>query len=230
MPWIEILLFMVVVFVATLMVQGIIQFVRWFIEAFVEPRQLARSKKNLQPQPDHSASPSSSISHRKEGDTEVVHKRKVSVTHPPAVSESMGLLGFLKRFLARKNFTYWVGLALGETNHDKRVFYCSKALRLNAGYEPAWGLKGNALLELKRYEEAVPCFDRVLEMRPNSMAWYKKGLCYYHLKRYEEAIACFDRALAACTNLDRQLSTEISRFKRNAEETLLTAGSESGKP
>jgi tetratricopeptide (TPR) repeat protein len=89
---------------------------------------------------------------------------------------------------------------------------------LNPAYEPAWGLKANTLLELKRYEEAVPCFNKVLEMRPNSMAWYRKGLCCYHLKRYEEAVACFDKTLTACAGKDQQLFAEASRHKRAAEE------------
>ena len=80
--------------------------------------------------------------------------------------------------------------------------------------------------ESKRYEEAVPCFDKVLEMRPNSVAWYRKGLCCYHLERHEEAIACFDKTLAACADKDRQLFEEASRHRKLAEEALLSADPE----
>ena len=68
-----------------------------------------------------------------------------------------------------------------------------EALDLDPGYEPGWGLKAAALLELERYEEAIGCFDKVLSMRPSAMAWHRKGLCCYHLKRYADAVACFDR-------------------------------------
>jgi hypothetical protein len=219
MPWIEFLLVMAAIYVVALVVRGLIQFVRWFIENYVEPRRLARPEKKFKPQPDYTdtASFSPSVPNQKEVGTEVGHKGKVVL----ATSRPTGLLEFLKRLFKRTDFTYWVGSALGETDPDKRVTYCSKALRLNPGYEPAWGLKANSLLELKRYEEAVPCFDKVLEMRPHSMAWYKKGLCCYHLRRHEEAIVCFDKALAACANKDRQLSEEISRYKKLTEEMLI---------
>ena len=52
MPWIQFLLLLAVVYVVVLVVRGIIQFVPWFLETFVEPRQLARPKKNPPPRPD----------------------------------------------------------------------------------------------------------------------------------------------------------------------------------
>ncbi|MGD0382245.1 MAG: tetratricopeptide repeat protein [Thermoguttaceae bacterium] len=224
MPWIELLLLMAAIYVVVLVVWGMIQFVHWFIENFVEPRRLARPEKKFKPKPDYtdSASLSPSVSNSKEVGTEVGHKGKVVL----ATSRPMGLLEFLKKLFKRKDFTYWVGSALGETDPDKRVKYCSKALWLNSDYEPAWGLKANSLLELKRYEEAVPWFDKVLEIRPHSMAWYKKGLCCYHLRRHEEAIACFDKALAMCEDKDRHLSEEISRYKKLTEEAMLSSDSE----
>ena len=228
MPWIELLLLIAAIYVVVLVVWGMIQFVHWFIENFVEPRRIARPEKKSKPQPDYtkSSSLSPSVSNHKEVSTEVGRKGKVAIATLPAASQPTGLLEFLKRLFKRKDFTYWVGSALGEIDNDKRVTYCSKALRLNPGYEPAWGLKANSLLELKRYEEAVPCFDKVLEMRPHSMAWYKKGLCCYNLRRHEEAINCFDKALVACAAKDRQLSEEISRYKKLAKEAMLSEDSE----
>jgi tetratricopeptide (TPR) repeat protein len=131
-----------------------------------------------------------------------------------------GLSGLLTAPFSRRDYTYWVGMALGESNPEKRVSYCSKALRLNPNYEPAWGLKAFTLLDLKRYEEASPCFEKVLQLRPNAVAWHKQGLCYYHLKRHAEAAACFEKATAACAEKDRQLFDEASRYKRLALESL----------
>lgn len=227
MPWIELLVLLVVAYVVVLVVRGLIQVGPWFIETFVEPRQLARPKKNPNRQSDGRASSSVPASQPANGGTKVAHKERVPVAALGATSRRTDLLGSLKNLLTRKDFTYWVRSALGETDPDKRVKCCSRALRLNPGYEPAWGLTANALLELKRYEEAVPCFDKVLEMRPNSVAWYRKGLCCYHLERHEEAIACFDKTLAACADKDRQLFEEASRHRKLAEEALLSA--ESGK-
>jgi hypothetical protein len=228
MPWVELLILMAAIYVVVLVVWGMIQLVHWFIENFVEPTRLARPEKKFKPKPDNtdSASLSSSVSNRKESGTEVGLKEKVVHITPLTSSQPTGLLEFLKRLFKRKDFTYWVGSALGETDPDRKVKYCSKALRLNPSYEPAWGLKANSLLELKRYEEAIPCFDKVLEMRPHSMAWYKKGLCCYHLRRHKEAIVCFDKALAACATKDSKLSEEISRYKKLTEEAMLSEDSE----
>lgn len=58
-----------------------------------------------------------------------------------------------------------------------------------------WGNKGLALFNLKRYEEAIRCYDRALEINPELPVWANKGLALGGLKRYEEAIRCYDRGL-----------------------------------
>ncbi|MGO9446731.1 MAG: tetratricopeptide repeat protein [Thiobacillaceae bacterium] len=169
MPWIQFLLLLAVVYVVVLVVRGIIQFVPWFLETFVEPRQLARPKKNPPPRPDGTGRASSSVPRREQGGLAVGYKQKVAFAAVGASSGLMELFGRLTKLFVRKDYTYWVTSALGEMAPEKKVKYCSRALQLNPGYEPAWGLKANTLLELKRYEEAVPCFDKVLEMRPKAL-------------------------------------------------------------
>lgn len=88
----------------------------------------------------------------------------------------------------------------------------------------AWGLKAITLLGLQRYEEAIPCFDKVLELRPNAAAWCWKGTCCHRLGRYQEAVGCFGKALATCAAKDRQLFDEASRQKKLAEEALRSRG------
>jgi len=39
---------------------------------------------------------------------------------------------------------------------------------LNPSYELAWNNKGTALYMLKRYKEAIKCFDEVLKNNPNN--------------------------------------------------------------
>ncbi|MGA2059484.1 MAG: tetratricopeptide repeat protein [Thermoguttaceae bacterium] len=172
MPWVELLILMAAIYIVVLVVWGVIQFVHWFIENFFEPRRDIQPKKKFKPKPDYtdSASLSPSIPNSNKVGTEVGHTGKGAHVAPLATSRPTGLLEFLKRLFKRRDFAYWVGSALGETDPDKKVTYCSKTLRLNPSCEPAWGLKANSLLELKRYEEAIPCFDRVLGMRPHSLA------------------------------------------------------------
>ena len=57
--------------------------------------------------------------------------------------------------------------------------------------------KGNALAELGRREEALPCYDQGLAIDPrDARAWHNKGLALGNLGRFPEAIRCFDKALA----------------------------------
>jgi tetratricopeptide (TPR) repeat protein len=56
--------------------------------------------------------------------------------------------------------------------------------------------KGTALDQLGRYEEAVECFDKVLEINPkDAEALNNKGSSLIKMNRYEEAVECFDEAL-----------------------------------
>jgi tetratricopeptide (TPR) repeat protein len=97
-------------------------------------------------------------------------------------------------------------------------------LALNPGYEPAWGLKANTLLKMERYAEALPCFEKVLELQPSATAWYKKGLCCYHLKRREAALEGFRRAMATCQEGTPDWLKDAAKKKDLLEEELRHQG------
>lgn len=60
-----------------------------------------------------------------------------------------------------------------------------------------WLEKGRCLHNLDRYEEALECYDRAIELDPNyHPAWALRGNVLNNLDRYEEALASFDRAIA----------------------------------
>ncbi|MBI3552535.1 MAG: tetratricopeptide repeat protein [Elusimicrobia bacterium] len=60
-----------------------------------------------------------------------------------------------------------------------------------------WNDKGLSLANLKRYDEALRCFDKGLEISPHDeYLWTHKGCALMDLKRSGEALACFDKALA----------------------------------
>jgi tetratricopeptide (TPR) repeat protein len=59
-----------------------------------------------------------------------------------------------------------------------------------------WNNKGGVLLELGRYEDAIICFDKALEINPkNSSARENKGVAFSKLGRYEDAIVCYTKSL-----------------------------------
>jgi len=68
-----------------------------------------------------------------------------------------------------------------------------KLIEMNPEY---WNNKGNALNKLKRYEEAIECYDKAIELNPNNPDyWNIKGNALMKLKRYEEAFECYDKAI-----------------------------------
>ena len=60
----------------------------------------------------------------------------------------------------------------------------------------AWCNKGHDLKNMKRYEEAIAAYDRVIQLDPKAAhAWCFKGDVLANLKRYEEAIASYDHGI-----------------------------------
>jgi len=59
-----------------------------------------------------------------------------------------------------------------------------------------WHKKGVSFSALKRYREAVACYDRVLEIDPRyTFAWIGKGVALDGLGQAKAAIECYDKAL-----------------------------------
>lgn len=56
--------------------------------------------------------------------------------------------------------------------------------------------RAGTLCELKRYAEAISCYEEAILIQPNCyQAWYERGKALYQLKRYEDAIASYDKAI-----------------------------------
>jgi tetratricopeptide (TPR) repeat protein len=68
---------------------------------------------------------------------------------------------------------------------------------LQPAYHEAFSNKGNALQGLKRYEDALICYDKALSLRPNYHdALRNKGHALQELRCYEDALICYDKALS----------------------------------
>ena len=90
----------------------------------------------------------------------------------------------------------------------------------------AWLNKGSLLVELKNYEEAVKCFDRVIDIAPKMVgggAWGNKAKACIELKDYEKAVVCSDKALeinpkrAGIWNYKAYSLCELKRYKEAVE-------------
>ena len=89
-----------------------------------------------------------------------------------------------------------------------------------------WNQRGQQLLNLRRYEEAIEYFDKAIEICNNSRAkeefsldreyelyrsWRLQGICFYELKRYREATKRFQNTIDVYQN--------IQWFIKNANHT-----------
>ena len=78
-----------------------------------------------------------------------------------------------------------------DTSHETTKLPNVSAEEINALYD-----EGKLLLCMEKYEEAIRCYDRILEMSPTSKrAEGYKGMALFKLKRHAEASQCYERAL-----------------------------------
>jgi tetratricopeptide (TPR) repeat protein len=82
---------------------------------------------------------------------------------------------------------------------ERAVRLYDSVLKKNPLHAGAWLGKGNSLVLLNRYEEAIECFDQAIELsvgRPREReAWFGKGDALCQLGRFEQGIQCFNKAL-----------------------------------
>jgi tetratricopeptide (TPR) repeat protein/predicted amidophosphoribosyltransferase len=59
-----------------------------------------------------------------------------------------------------------------------------------------WNNKGTSLEKVGRYEEAIKCYEKALEINPQQTeTWFNKGNSLGRLGRFDEATKCHDKAL-----------------------------------
>lgn len=97
------------------------------------------------------------------------------------------------------NYTYYqiVKTLIKMNKTDEALGIIDKYLSIEPDGD-LWRWKADTLTDLKRYEEAIFCFDKALEYDQECGDYnYEKGEILLTLNRYKEALACFDKALVA---------------------------------
>lgn len=80
-------------------------------------------------------------------------------------------------------------------NYEKAVEYYSLHLQKHSSPE-AYNNRGNAYIDLKKYNEAIADFTKALELKPDyAEAYLNRGTVYDELKKYNEAIADYSKAI-----------------------------------
>lgn len=88
------------------------------------------------------------------------------------------------------------GKELLDEDDQKALEAFDRTLFLDPHHDRAAINRGNALMNLGRYEEAIAAYDHALELNPNAdLAWANRGSVFFDLEDYEQAIASWDKAL-----------------------------------
>ncbi len=78
----------------------------------------------------------------------------------------------------------------------------------------SWIKRGNVLLGVKRYEEAIKRYEVAIRLNPDSCeAWNLRGIALLQLGRYEESIASFDKALEIKPDYEDAKTNRDTAFK-----------------
>jgi len=94
-------------------------------------------------------------------------------------------------------------------DHEAAVELMTRALAINPGHAASHGNRGTSLRALKRYDEALACFERELALEPDDAeALYNRGATLHDLGAFEDAVASYDLSLtlqpgAAATHYKR---------------------------
>jgi len=89
-----------------------------------------------------------------------------------------------------------------------------------------WINKGISFATLKRYEEALDCYDKALQTDSQSpVIWDNKGNALLGVGRYEEAVGCYDKALTivegiVLTGLSDGVNASLQRFSESRADPI----------
>lgn len=230
MGWLGWLFLFAGLYVVVIAIRGGIQLVSWLVEEyFSDPRSASRPKEESSSQSRVTKRLTATTRRKKKLESAGTTTRDSRAPSPVAIparrpSRLGQWLRRLKTPFLGKRYDYWVAAALAEDDLELRVRYLSKALAMNPAYLPAWGMKGNTLFDLGRYDEALECFNKSLELHPSSLVCYKKAICFHRGGRRDEALRCLGEAVEICPSQDRQLVDDIARMRSLLEAELRTGG------
>jgi tetratricopeptide (TPR) repeat protein len=91
--------------------------------------------------------------------------------------------------------------------------------------DPAeWHNKGDALVNLGKYDEALVCYEKAIDLDPNlAYIWSGKGWALSNLGKYDDALFCYEKAIDLDPNLAYIWSAKglaLESLNRSAEAAM----------
>ena len=81
-----------------------------------------------------------------------------------------------------------------EGNYAQALEYFNQAIDIDPGYVRLWDDRGNMLLYLGRYDEAIDAYNQEIKISKGS-GWLGKGYALSHLGMYNEALDAFNQSI-----------------------------------
>lgn len=112
---------------------------------------------------------------------------------------------------------------------EDAMMLMSRAAAIEKGRSPKnyWRDTGQCLCEIGRYEEAVECFDKDLQINgDNHETYYAKGVALYVLEIYREALECIYKAyeIKDAQELKTNIQIESLKTHKKFEDVLKQFG------
>jgi tetratricopeptide (TPR) repeat protein len=89
------------------------------------------------------------------------------------------------------------GVALGRHEFQKALEWAERSLEINPSYAGAYGVLGDAQVELGRYEAAFASFQRMVDLKPNLDSYARVSYARQLTGDIEGAVAVMQRAVAS---------------------------------
>jgi len=117
---------------------------------------------------------------------------------------------------------YIKGAAMGQSGQCERgITILDMALSLDHGLAPAWLIKGVLLCELKRFGEAIPCYDNVIASGPYyHSSWEEFNIGPQSKERYSEALHAKAFALLETGNTAQAMKEHQNAVRFDPENPL----------
>lgn len=95
-----------------------------------------------------------------------------------------------------KLFDDTIGSELVILGYYQEALSCfDKALTFNQGSFTAWCNRATALTYLNRYKEAIPSYEKALQIKSDYRVWYNRAVALSSVNKPEDALSSYDHAL-----------------------------------
>jgi serine/threonine protein kinase len=172
----------------------------------------------------------SSINSIRREDCQKWLNRKLILTLLGGIAVAIGVIEIINPTIRLSYYTLQ-GKQLLSESPDAALSKFQQALDLKPKSSKAWKNKGDSLLQLERYPDALKAYDRSLDLNDRNVeAWKGRGDTLYRLERYDAALIAYDKVLSFRDNNAEALNRKgRTLYKLGLHQQALTVQEEAIK-